>query len=373
MSGPVPRVAVVLVNYRGWADTIECLASVLAQRHRRIQVFVVDNASGNDSVERIADWCARPEPAPQWKMLPQVLRWTLANEGVIVHRQVDPNAAPEGTFGTERGGSSDAMGTPVVMIVRSPNNGGFAAGCNLGVAVAGVENFDYFWFLNSDTVVTAEALTAMLARAGRGTDVGITGSTIRYYDRPDFVQALGGASFDGRKVSSHHLGQGSRYDPVKIDVAQIEASLDYVAGASMLVASRFIQEIGLMREDYFLFFEEMDWAMRNKARFHLTYAADSVVFHKSGASTAQAVEFSTRFYYRNRVRFTSRYLRMRLGAVRRELAWELLRHALRGRWLHAKIIAAVLADFGHLSRGVTEEKSAERPIARSLQSLRRVE
>jgi GT2 family glycosyltransferase len=213
----------------------------------------------------------------------------------------------------------------------------------------------------------------LLARAGRGTDIGITGSTIRYYDRPEFVQALGGASFDARTVSSHHLGEGSRYDPAQIDPAQIEASLDYVAGASMLVASRFIREVGPMREDYFLFFEEMDWAMRNESRFRFAYAPESVVFHKSGASTAQAAEFSTRFYYRNRVRFASRYLRPRLGAVRRELAWELLRNAIRGRWLHAKIIAGVLADFGCLSGGVTEEKSGGRLGARSLQPLRGVE
>jgi len=341
-------VAVVLVNYRGWADTIECLASVLAQRHRCMQAFVVDNASGNGSVERIAAWCDRPQPAPHWRKLPQVLRWTLAEQGVIAHCEVDPVATPT------------AAASAAVTIVRSPNNGGFAAGCNQGVMVAGVENFDYFWFLNSDTVVTADALTALLARAGREPDIGITGSTIRYYDRPEIVQALGGATFDARAVSARHLGQGSRYDTAKIDAAQIEASLDYVAGASMLVASRFIREVGPMREDYFLFFEEVDWAMRNQARFRLAYAPESVVFHKAGATTAEASEFSTRFYYRNRVRFASRYLHERLGVVRRELAWELLRHLLRGRWLHAKIVAAVLVDFGRLSRDVSEEKPAVR-------------
>jgi GT2 family glycosyltransferase len=352
-----PRVAVVLVNYRGWADTIECLASVLAQRHRRLQVFVVDNASGNGSVERIAAWCDRPEPAPHWRTLPQVLRWTLAEQGVIAHREVDPLATPHAGLTADHG---PGPASAAVIIVRSPNNGGFAAGCNQGVMVAGVGNFDYFWFLNNDAVVTADALTALLARAGREPDIGITGSTIRYYDRPEFVQALGGASFDARAVSARHLGQGSRYDTAKIDAAQIEASLDYVAGASMLVASRFIREIGPMREDYFLFFEEVDWAMRNQARFRLAYAPESVVFHKAGATTAEALEFSTRFYYRNRVRFASRYLHERLGVVRRELAWELLRHLLRGRWLHAKIVAAVLADFGRLSRDVSEEKPVVR-------------
>lgn len=109
-----------------------------------------------------------------------------------------------------------------------------------------------------------------------------------------------------------------------------------------------------MQEDYFLYYEEIDWAMRGRQRFGLGYAPDSHVFHKSGASSSKVVSaFSTNLYYRNRVRFAARFFPGRLGTVRRGLITEFLRHTLRGRWTHARIVAATLWQSAQIARSVS--------------------
>ena len=116
----------------------------------------------------------------------------------------------------------------------------------------------------------------------------------------------------------------------------------YVIGASMLVSRPFLQAVGLMQEDYFLYFEEIDWAERARRHakpFRLGFASGSVVYHKVGASAgthARSV-LSVRYYTRNRLRFLKRFYPAHLGAARRWLFWEGVRALLRGRLTAAHI------------------------------------
>jgi GT2 family glycosyltransferase len=193
--------------------------------------------------------------------------------------------------------------------------------------------------------VDQDALRALTRRAQDNARIGMIGSTLRYYDRPDVIQALGGSLMEPATLTTRHIGAGLRVDSPQIDPAEVERQMFYVVGASMLVSRQFIQEIGLMQEDYFLYYEEIDWAMRGRDSFKLGYAADSYVFHKSGASSSKVLPaFSSNLYYRNRIRFVTRFFPERLGTVRRGLAIELLRHTVRGRWTHARIVAATLWD-----------------------------
>jgi hypothetical protein len=240
-------------------------------------------------------------------------------------------------------------------VLPSGANLGFAGGCNVGIRAAGIANFDFFWLLNTDTVVDADALSRLVARANADVAIGMTGSTIRYYDRSNIVQALAGARFDANRVSSRHIGQGSELTAVMVAGTggreKVEKELSYIMGASMLVSRRFVEEVGLMREDYFLYYEEIDWAMRAHGRFTLAWAPDSHVFHKSGGSSTRTMSaFSTGFYYRNRVRFAGRFFPARLNAVRMALLQELPWHVLHGRWSHARIIAGTVWNLRKLAR-----------------------
>src|SRR5271154_3210917 len=73
---PATRVAIVLVNWNGWRECIECIDSVLAQAHENFHIFVVDNDSQDSSLEHIAAWCASPETDPRWRRQPGVARYT---------------------------------------------------------------------------------------------------------------------------------------------------------------------------------------------------------------------------------------------------------------------------------------------------------
>ena len=325
-------VAVILVNWNGWQDTIECMDTVLAQDHSKLHVFVVDNESSDGSIERITAWCRDPRAKAEW-----------TRHCAVRHRSDDASGSAIDFRLLERSGEA---GAPVagcrVTLIRSGGNLGFAGGCNVGVRTAGTEAFDYFWFLNNDSVVASTALGELLRRASRDPRPGITGSTVAYYHAPNTLQAMGGAIMDVERGTARHIGAGQSTDDIPSDTGELEQIMDYVMGASMLVSRAYVREVGLMREDYFLYFEEIDWAIRGRGRFTFGYAPRSLVLHKAQASGSKAVRFSTRFFYRNRIRFASRFYPQHLAKTKRGMLLEMLRHAARGRWTHVDLIVATL-------------------------------
>jgi GT2 family glycosyltransferase len=344
------RVAVILVSWNGWRECIECLDTLLAQGHDDFHIFIVDNDSDDGSAERIASWCGSPHAEPFWRSHAGVRRYT--DGAALVRLPCRVTERPSEALAPAPDGCR-------VTIVRAGANRGFASGCNVGVLAAGLENFEFFWFLNPDTVVHADALVGLLERAAEAPAIGMVGSMIRYYDRPDVIQAMGGARLDRSNCASFLIGVGTNIHDTQPDARAVEAEMAYVTGASLLATRRFIAEIGPMQEDYFLYFEEIDWAFRGAGRFRLGYAPASQVFHKSGANSSRVRSlFCTRFYYRNRLRFAARYLPGSLRAARWLLFTEMLRHLARGRAVQVRALIPVLL---HAKRIVAE---ASRSVTR---------
>jgi GT2 family glycosyltransferase len=330
-----PRVAIVLVNWNNWRDCVECLDSLLAQAHQDSHVYIVDNDSADQSVEHIASWCRDPQRNSAWRAHDGVDRITDAGSGrALEYRIVEATRLPLPTSASCR-----------VTLVRSGGNLGFAGGCNVGIRAAGLDNVEFFWFLNTDTVVHRDALAALLRRAARDATTGIVGSTLRYYGNPDVVQAMGGGRLEPRTAAAYHIGENSKVDAPALEPAAVERQMAYVVGASMLVSVNLVRDIGPMQEDYFLYYEEIDWAMRARGKFTLGYAADSHIFHKAGASSSKVMPlFSLGYYYRNRLRFLSRFLPDHLPAATRLLRRELVLYVLKGRFAKARIVADVLRN-----------------------------
>jgi GT2 family glycosyltransferase len=328
------RVAIVLVNWNGWRECVECIDSVLAQAHRNFHLFIVDNDSQNLSIERIIAWCSAPEADPGWRRQPGVDRHTdRSPRSAVPYRLVDrvDQALPPIVDGC------------TVTLIRSGGNLGFAGGCNVGIRTAGLDEFAYVWLLNPDTVVERRALVELIARAESQPELGIVGSTLLFYDRPDTVHALAGGRLDLRNGSGSHVGEGSSLSEVSSDGSPVEHELSWVCGASMLVSASFICKIGLMQEDYFLYYEEADWAMRGRDHFRLGFAPKSLVFHKAGANSSKIMPlFTAGFNYRSRLRFVSRFLPDRMAAAKRQLFVEMLRHLARGRWTSARLVGSIL-------------------------------
>jgi GT2 family glycosyltransferase len=328
-----PRVAIILVNWNRWQDSVECIDSLLAQQYPNFHIFLVDNDSADGSVEHISAWCARPRSDPQWVRHEGVDRVTDRQPQAVAYRVAERSARP----------LAPVDGSCRLTLIRSGGNLGFAGGCNVGIQAAGIEAYSFFWLLNPDTVVHRDALSALIRRWGADEQVGMLGSTIRYYAAPGVVQCLGGARFERATVNSRLIGEGASVAVIPSNPSAVEHEMIYVMGASMLVSRRFVREIGLLQEDYFLYYEEIDWALRGRHKFKLAYAPDSHVFHKSGASSSKMMPvFSTNLYYRNRLRFVSRFFPEQLRAAKYGLAVDLVRHLLRGRWQHARIVASAL-------------------------------
>ena len=274
---PTPRLGVVLVNYKGSADTLECLESLL-RSDIPIRVVVVDNASGDGSVERIVDWASGKQP---WE----------APESQLAHLTSPPLEKPVPmAVLTGEDALVRAPGEERVALIEAGGNLGFAGGNNLGIRYLMQDPaIEAFWLLNNDTVVEPSAARALLATIRAEPGAGMIGTVIRYYHAPGTVQALGGMTFNpltGANAGIH----GNRPFKAPWDGRAAARQAACVLGASLTATRRFIETVGLMSESYFLYFEEMDWALRNEGRFAIGLARGSIVYHKHGGSIGSSAK-----------------------------------------------------------------------------------
>ena len=171
-----------------------------------------------------------------------------------------------------------------LVLIDAKANLGFAGGNNLALRYLRTRGYgSYFWLLNNDTVVEKGALNALICRMVADPAIGMCGSTLLYESARDTVQALGGAHYGRWLGTVKHIGHHERW-PQRVDEGAVERQLSYLIGASTLASRAFLETVGLMQDDYFLYFEELDWAARAKGRFRLGYAARSTVYHKEGSS-----------------------------------------------------------------------------------------
>lgn len=282
------HVAIAIVTYRNPGDVADCLAALAQSRYADFEVVICEN--GGD--EAFAELSA----------------------------QVPPRL-PEGQ---------------PVRLVDAGANLGYGGGVNRCMA----EDVDAgaWWVLNPDTCPDPEALAALVRRLERG-DCDAVGGTIRLADGR--VQAYGGRwqRWLARAVS---LGHGAAAD-VHVDAPGIEQQQNFLNGASMLVSRRFVEAVGPMREDYFLYCEEVEWFHRAAARrMRLGFAPEGVVIHKQGTSTGNSVDLRHRSWLsvylneRNRLLLTRDcYPGLSPIATVTVLATLLLRYGKRGAWRSA--------------------------------------
>jgi len=283
-SSPVsPRVGttcVCILNWNGWRDTVECLESVLRFAEPGVQVVVLDNGSTDDSLAKIRSWANGTLDGGVGT--PERLQH-------LVHPPL-PKPIPFQEFSRCELGRLSAAALPQasLLLVRNGANLGFAGGLNVGLRYAlRAGSFDYVWLLNNDTVVERNSLIRLIERMVSDPRLGLCGSTLLFYDEPDQVQALGGFRYNAWLGLASQIGQMQRYRELSSgDYEAAERAMFGVQGASVLVSTRFLEEVGLLAEDYFLYFEEQDWAARaRRAGFAVGYAHESMVYHKEGRST----------------------------------------------------------------------------------------
>lgn len=307
-----PPVFVIVLNWNGWRDTVECLESLFRLDYPDYRIVVVDNGSTDGSVEHICAWAdgheqvglqhvpadlqghvAPPIPKPiPWLVVQCDSAWQLRDKSSTV-----------------------GQNEPALTIIETGANLGYAGGNNVGIRYALAQGAQYTWILNNDTLVDRRALGYLVRRMSLDQAIGLCGCTLLDYRDPHLVQAASGAYYDYRTGRQKNCGQGLTAN-TRLDTCEVEKSITYVVGTSVMVTRAYLQDVGLMNQSYFLYFEELDWAIRGKRRgFRLGYANDALVYHKQGASTGSSdrnlepTPFTEYFYTRNLLLMTSFFYR----------------------------------------------------------------
>ncbi|MHB8622285.1 MAG: glycosyltransferase family 2 protein [Sulfuricaulis sp.] len=213
-------------------------------------------------------------------------------------------------------------------VMRLDRNGGFAFGNNaaIRVALACPDNVDYVMLLNPDTVARDGAIKALVEFMNGHPRAGIAGSSLENAD--------GGLECSAHRIHSplSELDSGARLGPLSRLLHQYvvwgspraEAhQCDWVSGASMIVRREVLQQVGLMDDGYFLYFEEVDFCWRAKrAGWEVWYVPQSRVIHFEGAATGirTAAKRRASYWYDSRRRFFVKYYGIS-GLVLADILW----------------------------------------------------
>jgi GT2 family glycosyltransferase len=211
-------------------------------------------------------------------------------------------------------------------IIKSFYNGGYAAGNNIGISYAlSRYNSNFYWILNNDTIVEPLALNFVIEILLNKPEVGICG-TVLINNKTNKIQTIGGKynRFFGKP---YNVLEGYQINDILFSPKKIK--IDYPSGASMVVKKEFIEEVGLMSEKYFLYFEELDWVHRSIAKnWKIDTSLKSKVWHKGGSTInnneSSKSKLSDYFFVRNRVIFARKFYPLTLPFIYISLCWLLL-------------------------------------------------
>lgn len=315
---------IILVNWKRGEDTCACLASLETLEQASWHAVVCENGSPDDSASTLRHYLTQR-----------------------YEERVRVNAA--GDSALEVYDYLSAVGQRITLVLNNENLG-FAGGNNLALRIATSDNYDahdFYWFLNNDTVVMPDTLHHMLQRMRADKGIGICGATLIYEQARETVQALGGAVYSPWSGLLAEVGQGSRW-PQTVDEGAVERRLDYISGASMLVSASFLNSVGPMAEDYFLYYEELDWAERGRRLgYTLGYASAAIVYHKEGAvlgsgKSAKRSELAEYYGLKNKLRITRRFFPYALPTVFLISLLQVGRRLMHGQWSRAGMMLSLL-------------------------------
>ena len=223
------KVSVILINYNGKKYNDACIASILQSTVReQLQIVIVDNASTDDSLAALRN------------------KW---------------------------GGNEQ------VYILALDDNYGFSRANNEGIRWSMEQGIEYFLLLNNDTEIEPDAIERMLdchLKTG-----GIVVPKVLYADRRDTIWCAGGGFTPviwkavQRGLNQKDVGQFGRTEECR-----------FANGCAMFLSRKIVDEIGLLDERFFLYYEDTEYSMRAaEARTGIIYCAQAVVYHKVSGST----------------------------------------------------------------------------------------
>jgi GT2 family glycosyltransferase len=294
----VAKVYILVLNWNNWRDTVECLESIFQNNYSNYQVVCIDNASTDDSEYRIKEWAAG-----NLKVTSRYVYFNSDNKPIPVVTYDRKTGAESGGTEREKTLCPKEQQQPLIFI-RTEKNAGYAGGNNAGIRYV-LEKGDgpFIWILNNDTVIEKDALAALVKYAARDATVGMIGSKLLCYNNPNVLQAAGGGRIFPA-LGNTNLVAYNQKDNGKWD---LPCDLDYICGASLFVKRAVIEEIGLMDERYFLYWEDADWGTRARRKgYKLLYCHESRILHKEGGTSGGITPLTDYYWTRNGLLFAKK-------------------------------------------------------------------
>jgi len=314
-----PKVAIIILNWNGWKDTIECLESVFRNTYPNYRVIVIDNGSTNGSIEKIKAWAdgkqevLTPEPShplyhlshpPVKKLIPYIYYTCEEAErggDITLEEKVTRKCQEQRKANSKKLNPTSSY--PLILI-QTGENLGFAAGNNVGIRYALKKDYDYTLLLNNDTVVEQSFLEQTIEIAEKNNKIGILGGKIYYYHEPQKISIVWGKY---RRFRWGVLPYGKN----QIDNGQFnnDREIQFVTGALMLIRKEVFNKVGLLHEEYFFWNEEWDFSYNvAKNGYKLYYVAGFVVWHKEASTYRSSNPKFIYNLYRSRFIFLERTL-----------------------------------------------------------------
>lgn len=188
-----------------------------------------------------------------------------------------------------------------LVYIRSSVNLGFAGGNNLGIKAA---KGDYLLLLNNDTEITGNLIDILTAEFNEHPEIGILSPLILYFDQPELIQYAGFTAMNYLTCRNQGIGNMEK-DEGQFNMDSRETG--YCHGAAMMCRKADLETVGMMAENFFLYYEELDWCEKfKKAGKKIWFTGKTRVYHKESVSVGKVSSIKTYFMTRNRMLFIRR-------------------------------------------------------------------
>lgn len=267
----MPSVAIILVNYKGYEDTVECVKSILDIYYDNFKIFIVDNYS------------------PDMNRL-----------------------------------RADRFLADNTEIIYSKSNLGFSGGNNLAIEIAIRKGFDYITLLNNDTTVEPDFLNELMKVAQSNSSIGAVTGKIFYYSRRNCVWSAGGDYNRKTGITIQYSGPDNEH-------FNNDKEITFATGCLLMFRSDIVKKIGMLDETYFLYSEDTDYCQRIiDAGYKLMYSSKAIIYHKVSASTGDKSPMQQRYMMRNALYMIKKFSpNPRMAYVR--ITIQMIKHIIRGR------------------------------------------
>jgi GT2 family glycosyltransferase len=187
---------------------------------------------------------------------------------------------------------------PHIKFIRSDANTGFAGGNNIGIQEA---TGDYLFLINNDTEVTPNLIGKLVAKLDENPKIGMISPKIHYFDHPGMLQYTGYTQMNYYTARNACIGQ---FETDRGQYDSLTGVTGYAHGAAMMIKREALEKAGVMSENYFLYYEELDWCERiKKAGYEIHVDLSALIYHKESVSVGKRTALKEFFMNRNRILF----------------------------------------------------------------------